>query len=99
MAATAMTAIATQLGMLRPASARVGRTLRRDSQGEMPALAGATQWLNSPPLTVDGLPRESRARSVLDVHLHQLAALASRCPRVGREIHGSGHRGDRRARA
>jgi thiol-disulfide isomerase/thioredoxin len=55
MAATAMTAIATQLGMLRPASARVGRTLRLDSQGEMPSLAGATQWLNSPPLTVDGL--------------------------------------------
>ena len=55
LAATAMTAIATQLGMLRPARGQVGRTLHLDSEGEMPSLAGATQWLNSPPLTADSL--------------------------------------------
>ena len=43
------------------------------------------------------LARKSRPGRRLDVHLHQLAAHASLCPRLGREIQGSGLGGDRRA--
>ena len=41
-------------------------------EGMMPPLDGATQWLNSAPLTREGAARQSRARRFLDVLLHQL---------------------------
>ena len=46
-----------------------------------------------------GSARKSRPHRFLDLHLHQLAAHASLCPRLGREIQGSGTGGDRRPRA
>jgi hypothetical protein len=52
-------------------------------EGDLPGFDGATGWLNSPPLT----PAELRGRVVLvnflDLHLHQLAAHPSLCPRLG----------------
>ena len=46
-----------------------------------------------------GLARQGRARRLLDLHLHQLAAHATLRSCVGREVQGSGTRGDRRAHA
>ena len=43
-----------------------------------------------------GSARKSRPHRFLDLHLHQLAAHASLCPRLGREIPGSRIGGDRR---
>ena len=55
---------------------------------ELAAIGGAAEWLNSPRLTPK--PRgESRARRLLDLHLHQLAAHASVCSRVGTEVPAS----------
>ena len=69
------------------------------AEGHLPGFDGATGWLNSPPLTAADVEREGRARRLLDVHLHQLAAHARLRPRVGREVPRSrvGHR--RRAHA
>ena len=66
-------------------------------EGELPSLGGATGWLNSPPLTPDGL----RGRVVLIAPGRILILPSSGgsplCPRVGREIQGSGFGRDRRA--
>ena len=43
-----------------------------------------------------GAARQGRSGQFLDLHLHQLAAPASLCPRLGREIQGPGTGGDRR---
>ena len=43
-----------------------------------------------------GPARQGRPGQFLDLHLHQLAAPASICPRLGREIQGPGTGGDRR---
>ena len=43
--------------------------------------------------------RKGRPHRLLDLHLHQLAAHTSLCPRLGREVQGSGIGGDRRALA
>ena len=56
------------------------------SQTELASLERANEWLNSPPLTRVGSARKSRPHRFLDLHLHQLAAHASLCPRLGREI-------------
>ena len=68
-------------------------------EGELPSLGGATGWLNSQPLTAAGLRGKVVLDRRLDLYLHQLAAHASLCPRVGREIQGSRIGGDRRALA
>ena len=68
-------------------------------KGSCPSLGGATGWLNSPPLRAVRPTRESRPHQHLDLYLHQLAAPAAVCPRVGREIHGARIRRDRRALA
>jgi hypothetical protein len=67
-------------------------------QSELAALAQANEWLNSPPLTLVGSARKSRPHRFLDLHLHQLAAHASLCPRLGREISESRVGGDRHTR-
>jgi hypothetical protein len=53
-------------------------------EGEFPSLAGATAWLNSPPLT----PKVCAARSSSSTsgHLHQLAAHASLRSGVGGDL-------------
>ena len=58
--ASVATAIAsTQLGRLGSAKALVRHmtpgTVQLPVEGEMPSLGGATEWLNSHPLTADGL--------------------------------------------
>lgn len=54
--ATAMTIAAARLGMLGPVLQQAGCAAGRlPVEGEFPSLAGATQWLNSPPLTAAGL--------------------------------------------
>ena len=55
-------------------------------EGRLPGFDGATGWLNSPPLTPADLRGQGRARRLLDVHLHQLAAHARLRPRLGREV-------------
>jgi hypothetical protein len=72
---------------------------RRDPDRALPSLDGATAWLNSPPLTAEGLRGQGRPRRVLDLHLHQLAAHPALRPRLGREVPGPGAGGDRRAHA
>src|SRR5687768_5554331 len=53
---TAMTIAAARLGMLGPALQQIGCAVGRlPVEGEFPSLAGATSWLNSPPLTPTGL--------------------------------------------
>ena len=59
-------------------------------EGRMPGFDGAAGWLNSEPLTADGLAREGRPRGFLDVHVHQLASHARLRPCVGGEVRGSG---------
>ena len=60
---------------------------------------GATGWLNSEPLTPEGLARTRRPRRLLDLHLHQLAADAAVRPRLGREVRGRRPDGRRRPHA
>ena len=43
------------------------------SEGHLPPFEGATEWLNSEPLTARGTPRRRRRGAVLDLHLRQLA--------------------------
>src|SRR5215510_4277788 len=55
------------------------------NQPDMASLERATEWLNSPPLTASAL----RGKVVLVdfwTYLHQLAAHASVCPWLAREI-------------
>jgi thiol-disulfide isomerase/thioredoxin len=47
----AMTLAAAPLGMVACAKAQSGGTVRLSVEGEMPSLGGATEWLNSQPLT------------------------------------------------
>ena len=65
-------------------------TSRRCRSRAAPGFDGATGWLNSPPLTPAGLRGQGRARRLLDVHLHQLAAHARLRPRLGREVRRQG---------
>src|ERR1700733_1538191 len=44
-----------QLSMVGCAKAQLASAVRLPKEGEMPSLGGATQWLNSPPLTAAGL--------------------------------------------
>jgi thiol-disulfide isomerase/thioredoxin len=53
--AAAMTIAAAWLGMFGSAHAQSSKTKRLPIEGELPSLGGATEWLNSPPLTADGL--------------------------------------------
>jgi hypothetical protein len=55
-------------------------------EGEFPSLGGATEWLNSPSLTAAGLRGKVVLNRLLDLFLHQLAALTSLCSRLGRQI-------------
>ena len=65
-------------------------------EGHLPGFDGATGWLNSR-ATDRGRPaRPRRAGQLLDLHLHQLAADASLCPRLGRQVQGPGPDRDRR---
>ena len=64
-------------------------------EGHLPGFDGATGWLNSPPLSAADLRRKGRPGRLLDLHLHQLAPHARVCPRVGREVRGSGTGGGR----
>jgi hypothetical protein len=52
------------------------------------SLECADEWLNSPPLTASALRGKVVLVDFLDLHLHQLVALASVCPRMGGEIQG-----------
>ena len=47
-------------------------------EGRLADFDGATGWLNSEPLTPTALRGQGRARRLLDLHLHQLAAHACR---------------------
>ena len=51
----AMTIAAAQLGMIDSASARSATAVRLPVEGDFPSLSGASGWLNSPPLTTNGL--------------------------------------------
>jgi hypothetical protein len=64
---------------------------------ELASLSGASAWLNSEPLTAADL--RGKVVRLLDLHLHQLAAHAPLCARLGREIPGPGAGGHRRAHA
>ena len=82
--------------MMKAAEAPASKAL--PVEGTLPSLAGAVEWLNSPPLT----PRakgQGGAGRLLDLFLHQLPALDPLRPRLGRQVQGSGPGGDRRARA
>ena len=78
-----MTRAAVQLARRR----RVAFSGRRDRVAQFAAVDGERP------------ARKSRPDRRLDLYLHQLAAHASLCPRVGREIQESGAGGDRRALA
>ena len=86
----AMTIAAVHLGMLGAVEGSGGEPR------ELAALGRAREWLNSPAADAVEPRRESRARRLLDVHLHQLAAHASIRARMGEEI-PAGPRRDRRA--
>ena len=75
---------------------RISRRTRLPVKPNLASLERADEWLNSPPLTRGGSARQSRPHRFLDLHLHQLAAHASLCPRLGREIQGPRIGGDRR---
>ena len=75
---------------------RVSHRPTRSSQSELASLERANEWLNSPPLTASALRGKVVLDRFLDLHLHQLAAHASLCSRLGREIQGSRTGGDRR---
>ena len=57
---------------------------------ELAAMASAAEWLNSPRADGGQPARKGRARRLLDLHLHQLAAHASVRSRLGAEVHGRG---------
>jgi thiol-disulfide isomerase/thioredoxin len=52
---TAMAVAAAQLSMIGSAQAKSTTAIRLPVEGEMPSLGGATEWLNSQPLTPAGL--------------------------------------------
>src|ERR1700737_575514 len=54
LSSAAMTIAAARLGMIGSADAR-SREINPAIEGELPSLGGATEWLNSPPLTAAGL--------------------------------------------
>jgi len=51
----AMTIAAAQFGLVGCAEAHASRPVSLPVEGWMPSLSGATQWLNSQPLTAQGL--------------------------------------------
>ena len=51
--------------------------------GHLAPFSGATAWLNSQPLTPEGLRGKVVSGRLLDVHLRQLAAHAAVCARLG----------------
>ena len=51
----AMTVAAAQLGMIGSAKAESSAEVRLPVEGRLPSLGGATEWLNSQPLTVESL--------------------------------------------
>jgi thiol-disulfide isomerase/thioredoxin len=54
--AAAITAAAARLGVIGSAINQIAcAATRLASEGDMPSLSGATQWINSPPLTASGL--------------------------------------------
>ena len=73
---------------------RTCRNRRREfdcrSNVELPSLDGATGWLNSAPLTAERAAGKGGRARRLDLYLHQLAAHAYLCPRLGREIRDQG---------
>ena len=65
-------------------------------EGRLASFDGATGWLNSEPLTPEGLRGTGRPRRLLDLHLHQLDPHPSLRPGVGRQVRR--RRPDRRRR-
>ena len=55
-----------------------------------PRSVGATAWLNSAATDGGGPSRQSRARRLLDLHLHQLASHTAIRPRLGRAVQEQG---------
>jgi thiol-disulfide isomerase/thioredoxin len=55
LATASMTIVATQLGMIGFAEAQSNKILQLSVEGDVPSLANATAWLNSPPLAAAGL--------------------------------------------
>ena len=72
-----------------PASAQLG------DLGPAPELAGITDWINSPPLTLARAPRQGGAGPLLDLRLHQLHPRPAVREGVVREVRGRGPRRDR----
>ena len=68
-------------------------------EGALPPLAGAVKWLNSPPLTAEGLRGKVVAGQLLDLFLHQLPARDPLCPRLGEDLPRPGPGRNRRAHA
>ena len=68
-------------------------------EGTLPPLKGATEWLNSPELTPDGLKGKVVLIDFWTYSCIKLPASHSLCPRLGGEIQGSRPRRDRRAHA
>ncbi len=73
-------------------------TSARSDDMSMPA-AAATEWLNVPPQTAVELTRQGRCRSILDLHLHQLAKDTAIHQGVGCEIPRTRTGSDRGAHA
>ena len=69
------------------------------SQSELASLCARERVAQFAAADGGGSARQGRPRRFLDLHLHQLAAHAALCSRLGREIPGQGSGGDRRPRA
>jgi hypothetical protein len=82
-----------------PFARGVQTSSRMAADSELRSIDRAIDWLNSPPLTASKAARKSSPHRFLDLYLHQLAALASLCSRLDREIPESGIGGARRAHA
>ena len=65
-------------------------------QNELASLDARERMAEFAAADAGGSARQGRSGQFLDLHLHQLAAPASLCPRLGREIQGPGTGGDRR---
>ncbi len=68
-------------------------------EGAMPPLSGAVQWLNSPPLTADGLRGKVVVIDFWTYSCINCPALAAVCQSLGTEISRPGSGRDRRPRA
>ena len=65
------------------AASYFGRLASATTRTELTALARATAWLNSQPLTAIDLQGKVVLIECLDVQLHQLAAATLFCPGLG----------------